>query len=387
MRGPVVCFIVGLLALGVSAAEHVKPKPALSPTTVIDLQQIGWKPPRTESNRAFFKDFTLSKLFAVDDNTRVTFLTEDLLVVDHTIQEGNDWRAAPRRMQAFLVQAKSGALLATNDWVTRPRTAMDDRFDSESRITPLHEGHFVVLANGTLLLYSSTFELLKQRKLEPYAAGDRCAVQSTGAGTTIFLRQESKSGKVIYSWLNVDTLDTTYEMPGYGEGELAFVQAAEDAVFTLSKVGVERVDQNRRITEIPVPMTFPGTGLVTVLSTRYVGVTDRNGIRIVDVKNGSVWARDVEKRYIDRAFAFGELKPTVPGNRFAVSVVSVQKGKFDGIEINSNPTILVYEVVTPKEPTVIRLKPRASDWDFALSPSGQRLAVFDGKNVEIYTLD
>src|ERR1700686_2869320 len=80
------------------------PVPSLkAPDIVIDLARFGWTPPHFESNREFFKDFTLAKMFALDLNTRVIYLAEELVVAYHTKQEGKDWRTAPRRMEAFFI--------------------------------------------------------------------------------------------------------------------------------------------------------------------------------------------------------------------------------------------------------------------------------------------
>ena len=95
-------------------AKHAStPYIALKPEVVVNLAQIGWMPHRTESNRAFFKDFTLGKLLAMDYSTRVIFLNEDVVVVYHTKQEGKDWRTATQSVEAFFIQARDGSLLST----------------------------------------------------------------------------------------------------------------------------------------------------------------------------------------------------------------------------------------------------------------------------------
>ncbi len=44
------------------------PVPSLkAPDIVIDLARLGWTPPHFESNREFFKDFSLAKMFGNDE--------------------------------------------------------------------------------------------------------------------------------------------------------------------------------------------------------------------------------------------------------------------------------------------------------------------------------
>jgi hypothetical protein len=78
------------------------------PKWTVQLKNYGWKPPKSESNKKFFKDFTLAKLEAMDDNTRVLFISNDELVLYHT--KKRDKITAPR-----LGRLKPSSL--------RPRTA------------------------------------------------------------------------------------------------------------------------------------------------------------------------------------------------------------------------------------------------------------------------
>lgn len=117
-----------LLTLAVSASDRGCAKPADSPPPrapqiVVDLAQFGWAPPRDISNREFFKDFTLAKLFALDENTKVVFLDEEVVINYHTKQDGRDWRTTPRFIEAFFVSSKDGRLLATQRWPTGLRTS------------------------------------------------------------------------------------------------------------------------------------------------------------------------------------------------------------------------------------------------------------------------
>src|SRR5436305_12166747 len=59
----------------------------MRPAVIVNLKKIGWVPPPSTTNRAFFKDFTTGKLVAMDYATRILFLNEDVVVVYQTKQE------------------------------------------------------------------------------------------------------------------------------------------------------------------------------------------------------------------------------------------------------------------------------------------------------------
>jgi hypothetical protein len=86
-------------------------------------------------------------------------------------------------------------------------------------------------------------------------------------------------------------------------------------------------------------------------------------------------------------FQFGEIRSAGSGNKFTVWVKADSKSVFDGIEVKSEPTILVYDTAKPNEsPVAIRMQPHGTHWDSALSPRGAKLALFDGQTVQIFSL-
>jgi hypothetical protein len=179
----------------------------LDPSVVIDLKKVGWKPAPDESNRSFFKDFSTAKLEALDDTTKILFLTSDLVVVYHTTQQGKNWRTATRQLEAFFISAKNGSLLRTKTWPTVQRRSGDELRDSEARLIRLQDGRFLVMANGRMMLYESNLDLVKELELSPFTSTDLWAVQTVAEGKQIFLRHESQADlHVTYSWLASDTL-------------------------------------------------------------------------------------------------------------------------------------------------------------------------------------
>jgi hypothetical protein len=359
---------------------------------VVDLAKIGWTPPTSESNRTFFKDFTLSKLFAIDQDTRVVFLDEDVIVVYHTKQDGKDWRTAPRIMEAFFIRVRDGTLLSRQRWPTGLRKSMDDLFDSEARLIPLHNSRFLVFANGVITEYGPNLELLKQKKLEPSASTDLWSAQSVSGGKAIVLRHESTSGQVTYSWLMSDSLEEKFAIRVYqgrdfsaGQG----VYADENSVYTRSRTGIRMIDRDQSVRTICDDPLCREDGRLRVLSSHHVGWSGRSGIGIVDTERGGLaWSKTAQPQYPRNKFQFGEMRSAMSGTKFAAWVAATgKKAFFDGVEIGSTPTILVYDFARSKDdPVVIRMNPVEGLWDSALSPNGTKLALFDGSSLQIFSL-
>ena len=75
-----------------------------------------------------------AKLEALDDTTRILFLTKDLVAIYHTNQRGRNWRTATRQLEAFFISAKDGSLLRTKSWPTALCRSEDELWASEARL-------------------------------------------------------------------------------------------------------------------------------------------------------------------------------------------------------------------------------------------------------------
>jgi len=300
MRLPAELSIFVVLALcsasvGQKTASTVLP---LSPSIAIDLKKVGWKPALDESNRSFFKDFSTAKLEALDDRTKILFLTKDLVVVYHTKQEGKNWRTATRQLEAFFISAKDGSLLRTEHWPTVVRRSEDELRDSEARLIPLQDGRFLVMAHGMMMLYAFNLDLVKQLELKPFKATDLWTVQTVAGGKQIFLRHESQADlQVTYSWLASDTLRVLQEMPGYQDEDFDIqrnVTAGEDAVFGFSRSGIQMIAPGFLVKTIcNHRLCNEDIGTFQVISSRYLAVSGKKGIGVVDIERGLAWSTTI----------------------------------------------------------------------------------------------
>jgi hypothetical protein len=396
MRSSVITVLTRLAILTVwlgnsgyaNAAPVSAPK---APAVVVDLAKIGWTPPQYESNRGFFKDYSIAKLESVDHNTRIFFLSEDVIAVYHTKQEGKNWRTARRSLEAFFIRAKDGSLVSTKTWPVSLRKSGSDLRDSEARLFPLYDGHFLVFANGTISLYAGNLELQKQKKLEPTSPADFWSAQTVDDGKEIFLRHESRSKqRVTYSWLASDTLEVDYQLPPYpwvymyhGFPMQGVVFASKDAVFASVDSGIGMIGRDQRFKTICDDPLCRGS--FRVMSSRHIGVSGKDGLGIVDMDHGLEWSRSVQALSDHGVFDFGEIRSDSSGTRLAVWVIATKKRSFDGVALKNLATLLVYNRSDPKgHPQAIPIKPIEGQWDYAFSPSGEKLVLFDGAKLRVY---
>jgi hypothetical protein len=353
---------------------------------VVDLAKVGWTRPRVESNRKFFKDFSIAKLEAMDLNTKITFLGEDQIAVYHSISEGPEWNSGGRQVEAFFIQATDGGLIRTKRWAIALRKSSNDLRDSEGRIIALHDGRYVAIANGVMILYAENCDLLKQLKFEPFDSKEMWAVQSVANGHVIFLRHESAStGLVTYSWLDSDTFSTLFETVG-GRAPAGGVVAGENGALDGSRSGIQMTlpgQLSKTICDAPL---CRGDVEFRYLTFNSLVVSGAFGVGVVDTDHGLLWSDLYEPPHNPSYVQFGNIYSAGSGARFGVWVTASSRFPFNGVSIRNSPTLFVYDSSTPKPLFAIPIKPVSGVWDISLSPSGRQLAVFDGAKLKLYSL-
>ena len=381
-------LLVALGPLGNSRSASVP-----SPDWAIELKAYGWTAPNSPSNKAFFKDFSIAKLEAVDQNTRVSFLNGDVIVAYHTKQEGQDWRTATRHLEAFFISAKNGSLLSRKEWATAVRGDESDLLDSESRLIPLSNGRFLVFANRTMMLYGIDLKLIAQKKLESSTSADLWSAQSVAEGREIFLRHQSSSDQqTTYYWLASDTLLPLSQMPGFRGGNFSVAAiAGED--FVLAALGFSGPGMTTGIGKIGLDGStklicsdqFCREAGGTVVSSQRIAISGRHGIGVVDPEQGLLWSKRIPSTSNANDFQFG-IQSAMSGNVFAVWVRAYRGAMFDGVKMGSSPTLLVYDVTSPKLLRAIPMDHQRGDFDFALSPDGSEVVIFDGAAMRLYAV-
>jgi hypothetical protein len=387
-------LIIPVLLVCLGPCGHSQASDAHRPNWSKELKGYGWTAPKPESNKAYFRDFSLGKLAATDINSRIVFVKNDVIVAYHTKQEGQDWRTASRCLQAFFINANDGALLTTLEWPSITRGSESDLIDSESRLIPVSDGRFLVLANRTMMLYRDNRELLKKKKLESVESGDLWSVQSVANGDKIFLRHQSAAEQQTdYFWLTSDTLLPFSQMPG-PRGPNFSVQATAGDDFVITTVGFSGPGITTGIakasvdgsTKIICSEQFCREAGGDATSLHTVAVSGRRGFGIVDTEHGLLWSKQIPSGSNANDFQFGRARAAMSAQEFAIWMTSMHPETFDGVRVGKTPTLLVYDASSGRLLFSIPIQRKSGNFDFALSPDGTRLAIFDGANLSLYTI-
>jgi hypothetical protein len=360
------------------------------PAWTVELRSSCRSAPKTESNKSFFKDFNLEKLAAVNLSTELLFLSDDVLVAYHTNQAGQDWRTADRRLKACFFKTEDGSRFATREWPSTIRKDIQgSEAESESRIMSLRNGEFLVVAGGTLMLYSDSLHLIGEHKLEPLGRLDMWGVKGLAGGRAIFLRHERlRDPSFTYQWIDADTFQPLDEMtvPGIrGRG----MSALEDGVYTDCEKAICLLRPSVPEKLICKDPLCRDSGANAEITPRLVGLSGRGGIGVLDVEQGMVWSDVVGPEDNYHGLSFGAITPSLSGNRFAVWVSAYRKYPFNFIQVHKGPdaTVLVFNTLESKHVFAATIRSKGSDWTFALSPDGTKLATFDGVAVTVYKVD
>jgi hypothetical protein len=389
-RLTVLVLLVGLSPFGNSQVAS-----APQPKWAIELKAYGWSASEPVSNKAFFKDFSPAKLEAVDDNTRVAFVNDDVIVASHTKQEGQDWRTATRHLEAFFISAKDGRLLSVKGWPTIVRGSGSDLLDSESRLIPLRNGRFLVFANRTMMLYGSDLELIAQKKLEPSTSADLWSAQSVASGHEIFLRHQSSSDQqTTYYWLASDTLLPLSQMPGFRGGNFSVAATAgEDVVLAALgyshpgiTTGLGRIGLDGSTKIICSDQLCREDHTAVVVSPRCIAISGRRGIGVVDPEQGLLWSKQIPSQSNANDFQFGKIRTAMSSNELAVWITAYNKTLFDGVQVSSNPKLFLYDATNRRLLFTVSIERKSGDFDFALSPDGRQFAIFDGAGIRLYAI-
>lgn len=373
-------FSVVLIAYLLSSHLVLSQPPSrVRPEWEMQLKSYGWRPPKDVSNRKFFKDFSMGKLEALDENTRVSFLQNDIIAVYHTIEDGQDWRTATRKLEAFFVSARDGRLLSRKEWPSAVRRSWSNLSDSEGRLIPLSNGRFVVFAGGAMKLYGSDLELIKEKQLLRQPSDDRCSVQSVAHGQKIFLRCESISRQQTrYYWLTSDTLQLLSQMPGpQGRDFTVYAAAGDDFVIPAGE-SLTKTELDGSSKVICSDRLCKEDHTEAVISLRCIIISGRRGIGVLDAERGLLWAKQIPPQANPSDFQFGDIRPALSAEQFAIWITSYYKTLFDSVRVRDTPTLFVYDDSTGNLRFTVPIEPKGGAYDFDISPDGRQVVVFDG---------
>lgn len=367
------------LAAGVDAPISTLSKPQV----VIDLAKLGLIDPPPESDKSFFRDFSIEKLEARDDGVRVVYLNDEVLVAYHTAHESEerkDWRTVRRELEAFFLRAGDGKLLFKKRWFTRWRKDTSDMRESEARLIRVSDGRFLVHADAVLMLFSSTdYTQLKEKRLEPSGFGDLWGALSVPGGRYILLRHGHPSRMyATYEWLDSETLETVYRTESY---DLAGIVAMQNSIVGNTNSGIQRLGWDGQSTPVCPILNCPKGGELAVLSPHSIAFLNRTAVGVVDTNRGLSWLTDIDPCAIPQV---GDLRSASEGTRFAFSVSGWKGARFHGQTLGKSPVLFVYNIDRSQPLYLLEL---ATTWyPYALSPSANQIAISNGSKLKIYLM-
>ena len=385
----VMALAVTIIAVTLTSefSAQAKEKPArFSPESAkiaVSLKKLGWAANPTESNRRFFRNFSMAKLLAVDIGSKVAFINNDIVAVSHT-KETSSQPKAHRTFEVFFISARDGSLLRSLRWDTKARGSYLELEDSRNRLIPLQDGTFVVVVDTEMLLYGSSFRLLKEFHFDSTSLNDMWAVQSVDSGRKIFLRHESaRDGQVTYSWLDAGSLQILKHRPAPGDFDSGTgIVAGKDFLLAKTASGIQLVGPNthKLFRDNETEKSF----LYQLIGPAAIVVSGKSGISLIDIDHGPVWAKIVSK---PDKFQFGDIHPAMMGEKFGVWVQGDSHELFDGVRVTDSPLFVIFDTNGNRYPFAIPIKPVNEQWNVALSADGEEVAVFDGANLKVYQLD
>ena len=371
------------------------------PEREINLRGVGVEPPKAlkYENSEIFSD--LSLLFD-DDNLRILFINEGELAVyfsdpvDERTTRGTDPSSSTpsHRMEAFFISLDNGSLVSHQVWQTRRRRFISDTYDSQARILAVRDG-FLVHAGNILALYSP--KLQKKHEIQFDPSLEYAAIVAPG-GDDFFLEQSSPGVPVSSDGVSMVVQGDSEHMPiAHGEWRSSAtfeklrsmnlypgtaVSVASDAFAWRGAqcLELQRADASKSHVCCGDPCGYGGPKFVSdkELISCYL-----SGFQVLSIGGESLWGRraaDPEVHLVEGCV------PSLDGSRFAIAASWNHRTEFDGTEIpRGSITFIVYD--RSRRAKVFNVVVKSEDaYQFALSPSGDRLAILSGTTLFVYRI-
>jgi len=339
------------------------------PTQTVDLTRFGYR-----ELKANLVDSTLGDIIS-----HLVMVSDQLVVVYHTMPDGMRVAASNGTLTAYFVNVSDGKLVRKQDWRTIRRRDSGEGKDSEARIYALSQDRYIVIASGTLLLYNRDGSLTIQKKLDP----GLWSIQPVQMGTVLLLRHERKDQKqsfVKYIWADSQSLATLAEVEDGQElrSQIGLLGADQWLVYRdsngIQKMTVDGLDGvmcSDDFCRESGPSNAVRGGVI---------VSSRFGLEMLSFDKGLVWQKSIQPAGgLDR-ITIGGVQTSLNGEYLAVLVLRGNKYRtFDDVHLDKNEEVFVYSATDGK---CLFLLPGAIQ-ALALSPNGTQVVSFDGKYLRV----
>jgi hypothetical protein len=396
--------VVGVLVKAVSGGSSPAWDP--KPSCTIDLRTLGYSPrvlKSTLSDREFFAKFDPSK----DPSIFESYFPETAFIDDRTVVvswvrplyadsgDGQDPRVVPTGLQLHvsLVDVATSRTVASRDFSTVFRRWFNRYYDSQSTVTPLRDGKFLVHASNRLMMFNREFQPLCERELPvsdrmensggfavfPGGAtkgwAEMWALFVAPAGRTLLL-QHQLGTQYILEWLNPEDLTTTNRQDSPN-----VLMAISDGLVTyrwfrsikaLRRGGSPyEVCSRGPACEGGVPWVF--------LDKAQLLVPRQRSFLIYSQAGEILWSRKGKVK--GNGILYVASSPD--GNRFVIPISAERGTTFGEGELKRGDNFLVYDAA---QRSLVFQAHVAGVGAPALSPNGSKLALLVGTEMAIYDL-
>lgn len=382
---------IWFVALPGVAGNSGAPYPIHMPEPVqkVDITKLGFTPAYFPSDREFSKGYTLAKLMAADEGSKLITLSGNVAVLYATRPADGIRGHRPDCLQAFFIDVATGALVRKQEWHVRTRWSSSDRFDSEARIFPLSGGKYFVMADGKIRVYTADGELFQTKMLSEGG----WAAKSVSAGDIIFLRHQSRENSAIeYLWLDSRTLETQHRfedtdsvrirMP-YSATSHSVTYALRDGLHEVMPDGSDRVICADPMCRYPADVDANWQVFGQPLRECVIFVS-LEGLLVRSVPEGKPWSRLTGYPGTGPVTVnIALLEIALNGKRLTLLLNGKHK-TFDGMPLEGRWRYFIYDLAA-KGPVFIA--PQFSvngDVREALSPTGNKFLAFDGRWIRVY---
>jgi hypothetical protein len=371
-------LVVMLLMLPTKSAANYEAGPSKdgneNPFLEIRLRDLGYQSTQERQYPGTGIPRDLS-ILNEDSKKRLAFINDRLIAIyfSHLPVTENERAADSRKMEALFVDVNSGSLVLRKAWTTRKRKWVNERWDTQARILPVHDG-FMVHAGDQLILYSADQQEKAKFSLE--ATSSWAAVVAV-LGHTVHLQRIAEGNAAEGRWLASDSLkqlDTQKEIAG-------ITSASDHAVVT----NLAHCVQLQAVRELPRDLCCYDPcrlGLPEFLSDNEILSAYPNGFTVLSDHGEKLWGREIA---ISGNRIIANHVRSLDGSRFGVALSSDRNIVFDQVQVaKGHSAVLVYDRSSRTRVFVLQLGSVAEPFNFAFSPNGNILAVLLGDTLRLY---
>ena len=367
----VVCW---LCSPGWAFAPQSKPPDCCEPLWTVQVAESYESP-------ILFQNIIKKPILHHHENAGIIFLDDDHLLVygveltrELSSRVSADISSA-FRLHASLFDAVSGKLALTKDWGTRAH-------DSSIHIT---KGGVLVRAGEEIRFYSRTFEELQKLPLLQTDPNDTWVISVSPTGKTVLLNHYNRNESYfeVRDGITFELKNSWSQTPSlrrnlYSISDVAIAAAdSHQEHILISDFGTRKwriLDSNSKGVCASPP---------TLVSDTLLVYDNCNKLTLLSIEGLILMSDHAEKH---ESVEGERIEAARDGRTIAASLVQGRGGGLSDTDVRrTGNRIAVYDLTLKKRLLTVEVVPLpTSEFDFALSPDGSKLAVLNDRRVSVY---